>query len=243
MMKKLIRQIRDDEFGISRLMADPLNNIHKMLGQFIPPQQINNDGLYLIQAECENSQKDKIRLEYRFRASTQKEADLQSQKYIQRLTGRQKKVYEACWALANKRQSRIVTCDLTELMLIAYPDRKNKNSFSIAQKLDFFQDLLDLSQTQLTLQKASPAKSPKKKDHLDTFLLPFLTIHKTSGYNMVSSKKSDRYPNNISYSVLHNPLYERETMYNVGAGIKNKTLELRTEDNGFYEAKKESTRH
>lgn len=61
-------------------------------------------------------------------------------------------------------------------------------------------------------------------------MLPFITIHKSSDYNMTSNKKRERYPNGISFSVLHNPMYERERMYNVGAGIKFKTLELRTDD-------------
>lgn len=225
---QFFKTIQSDEFGMSRLIADPLNNIHKLLEKDIAPERINEDQ-YIWQDECENSQGDKIRLEYRFKAPNQEEANKQTQEYIRRLRGRQKKIYEACWALASKRLSRIITCNLTELLLIAYPDRKNKHSFSIEQKLECFLDMLDLSQTKLIVTKRMQ-ESSKKKNQINSFLLPFITIHKTSTYNMASEKKSERYPNSLSFSVLHNPMYERESMYNVGAGLKHKTLELRPED-------------
>lgn len=231
---QFFQTIGTDEFGMARLFADPLNNVNKMLEKVPAPQKINDDS-YVIQAECKNSTGDDIRLEYRFRASNQEEANLQSQKYILRLVGRQKKIHQACWALANKKHSRIVTCDLTELMMVTYPDRKNKNSFSVDQKLEFFQDLFDLGQTILILKKAPKKNQKKNRDAIDTFLLPFITIHKTSDYNITSGKKSERYPNNISFSVLHNPLYASETMYNVGAGIKHKTLELHPDDSALAE--------
>ena len=74
------------------------------------------------------------------------------------------------------------------------------------------------------------SEQPRKKNTIAKFLLPFITIHKTSDYNVTSNKINERYPNNLSFSVLHNPLYEREKMYNVGAGIKRNNLELHNDD-------------
>lgn len=224
---QFFKTIGADEFGISRLMADPINNLPNMLETFTQPQPINED-LFVIQAKCENSLGDEISLEYRYRAANKDEANLRAKEFIHRLTTRQKKVYGACWALVNKRMSRIVACDLTELMLISSPDRKDKNSFSTEQKIEFFQDLLDLSQTQLMVTKTK--KVYKKKHSTTKFLLPFITIYRTSEYDLTSDKNSNHYPNNLTYAVLHNPLYEQEKMYNVGAGIKYKTFELRPED-------------
>lgn len=234
---QFFKTIGNDELGICRLIADPLNNILKLLENYTPPERINdNDNLFISQSECKNSLGDKIRLEYRFRAHSQDEANKQVQEYMERLRGRQIKIHSACWDLVNMRLSRIVTCDLTELMMIAYPGT-TKESFSVSSRSEFFQDLLDLSQTQLILHKntQSPAKtknkrSSKRNGQIETFLLPFITIHKTSDYDMASNKKSDKYPNKISFSVLHNPMYAKEEMYNLGAGIKKRTLELRLED-------------
>jgi hypothetical protein len=226
--ESLFKTLQPDEFGISRLMADPLNNVPKMLEKFSAPRCIK-DNIYIIQAECENSLGDKITLDYRYRASAQDEAIRQAQEFIQRINGRQKKVFEACWAMANDKSKRgIIDCDLTDLMSLIKPNR-NKDSFSAEEKFEFFQDLLDLAATQLTLAKK--IKQPKrKKDKIDKFLMPFITIHKTSDYNMISLQATEKYPNQILFSVLHNPLYEQETMYNVGAGIKRKTLEVHHED-------------
>jgi len=231
--------VENDEFGMSRLIADPINNLHSMLEKFTNPILVNDDDdIYIIQAEGTNTNKDKIGLQYRFRAPNDEEANKLAQEYIKRLTGKLKKMHETCWAMANLKQNRMISCDLTDLLMIAYPNSKDKNSFSIEQKLTFFQDFLDLSQAQITIEKAHvKTRSYKKKttktqtkNHIDRFILPFITILKTSNYNLASTKKSERYPKNITFSVLHNTLYEQDSMYNVGAGIKHKTLELRQED-------------
>ena len=222
---KFFRSLQAGEFGIARLVSDPLNQVPQLLKNRTSPELIKED-IYLIKWECDNSSGDKIRLEYRFRSNNQEEADKQAFAFVQRLTGRQKKVYESCWAMANQKMRRTYTCDLVDLMKIASPARKNGSPFSVKERVEFYQDLLDLSQTQFIISKKQSKKT--KKDRIESFLLPFITIHKfTEGE---SNKESEKYPNQISLSVLHNPLYEDEVLYNVGAGIKYKTLELHSDD-------------
>jgi hypothetical protein len=117
------------------------------------------------------------------------------------------------------------TCSLTELMELAYPE--TKSYFTVQGKIEFYQDLKDLAETLLTVE---PNKA-RKKNGIDRYLLPFVTLHKiTTSSELANLKESERYPNEISLSVLHNPLYEHEKTYNIGAPIKKRTLELRVED-------------
>ena len=228
------KSIGDNEFGISRLMADPYNNLHKMLESYSPPQRLKDD-FYEYQQSCENSYGDEIKLVYHLRAKNQDEATKLTEEYIQRLKGPQRKVFEACWAIANKKMRRTLTsCSLTELMVEAYPNRE-KDSFSTSERFNFFIDLLDLSYTKLIVTKKDKNKKTElefklKRSKAKQFVLPFITIHTFSAYNFKSEKESERYPNSLSFSVLDNPEYEKEKMYNVGAGIKYSTLELRAED-------------
>lgn len=222
---KFFRSLQTGEFGIARLVSDPLNHVPNLLKTSNPPKLIQED-IYLLKWECDNSTGDKIRLEHRFRANNQSEADRQALEFVKRLTGRQKKVYEACWAMANQKMHRTYTCQLTELMEIAYPTRKDGTPFSVKERVEFYQDLLDLSETQFIISKKQQKK--KKKDSIESFILPFITILKYT--EDTNNKESEKYPNQISLSVLHNPLYESEILYNVGAGIKYKTLELHSDD-------------
>jgi hypothetical protein len=222
---KFFRSLQTGEFGIARLVADPLNQVPQLLKNGTSVERIKDD-IYLLKWEYDPSGGDKIKLEYRFRAQDQIEADKQAQAFIKRLMGRQKKVFEACWAMANKKLRRTYTCDLTDLMEIAYPVRKKGSDFAVKERVEFYQDLLDLSQTQFIVSK-KPKKNTKKTK-IESFLLPWITIHKFT--EVVSNKESERYPNQISLSVLHNPLYEDEKMYNVGAGIKYSTFELHADD-------------
>jgi hypothetical protein len=222
---KFFESLESGEFGISRLVCDPLNQVPNLLKNPTSPTHIQED-IYLLKWECKNSTGDDIRLEYRYRAKNQAEADKQAQAFIKRLTGRQKKVFEACWAMANQKMRRTYTCNLTELMVIAYPARMGRSYFSTKEKVEFYQDLLDLSDTKFYVTKKYKSKPKKIKN--DTFLLPLICVFKYS--DMEGDKESDKYPSQISLSVLHNPLYESETMYHVGASIKYSTLELNSDD-------------
>jgi hypothetical protein len=227
------KSLNADEFGISRLMADPLNNVPKMLDKFSLPEFIREDTLgyniYEIESVTKNSLGDTLRLKYRCRAQNQDDANKLTHAFIQRMTGRQKKVFEACWAMANKRLRRAFTCNLSDLMKLAYPNRKD-TYFSTDEKVEFYQDMLDLADTKLEVEKKKYERSSKKKKGNDKYILPFITIHKTTDSLPDSTKQSEKYPNQISISVLHNPLYEADKMYNVGAAIKYKTLELHADD-------------
>lgn len=229
---KFFKTIGEDEFGISRLIADPLNNVPKMLEDFSKPRCIKKEQgytVYQIESKTENSLGDTLRLTHRYRALNEEDANNRAQAFVRRITGKQKKVFEACWAMANQKMRHTYTCSLTELMLLAYPARKDGSPFTVHDRVEFYQDLLDLTETRLTVEKKE--KPGKKKREIATFILPFITIHKMIEDDFINrGKESDRYPNQISISVLHNPLYESERLYSVGAGIKWKTLELSHDD-------------
>jgi hypothetical protein len=221
------KSLKANEFGIARLVADPINKIPELLkGDSLP--ELISDNVYLITWGCSNSIGDKLHLEHRFRADSKEEASKRVSEFIQRITGRQKKVFEACWAMANKKLQRTFTCELTELMEVAYPGRKTRSYFSTKEKINFYQDLLDLSVTNFKVFKEKQMKPKRKKEQIESFILPFVTIHKIT--EKISDKESDRYPNQISLSVLHNPFYENEKLYSVGAAIKYATLDLEVDD-------------
>ena len=77
-----------------------------------------------------------------------------------------------------------------------------------------------------------PKDQPKRhKGRIDQYKLPFITFHKlTVDVNHEHEKAGESAPTQMCISLLHNPLYESEQLYNVGAGIKNKTFELHQND-------------
>jgi len=226
--QKFFKGLEANEFGIARLVADPINRMPELLKNSSSSELVT-DNVYLIKWECNNSIGDKIRLEYRFRADSKEESDKRVDEFVKRITGRQKKVYEACWMMSNKKSQRIFSCELTELMEMAYPARKAGSYFSTKEKVTFYQDLLDLSETKLIVsKKQTKNQNNRNKEKIDSFILPFVTIHKTTG--RIGGKESEKYPNRVSLSVLYNPLYKDEKMYNLGAGIKNTTLELEADE-------------
>lgn len=223
-LPELFNGIAPDEYGVPRLIADPLNNLYKMLDNFTKPKLVDKDGIYATEATCTNTKKETIKLVYRLQAANKEEAEIKRKGFIEKIKGRQKKIFQACWKMANKKRNRRPTCLLTELMSEAYPGRKI-TSFTTKEKLVFFLDLLDLSsQIQFSV---TPSTDAKKKT--DCYVLPFVTILKTSAYNLLSEKDCEKYPNSLTFSVLDNPLYTEERMYHVGTGIKNNTLELPNE--------------
>lgn len=223
-LEPLFKTLKPDEFGISRLIADPLANSYKLLPKGNPI--LLNGKLYVSVAECKNSKGDTIRLEQRYEADSQEEANKKAEERMGRITGPQRKVHGVAWALANKKRSRLIDCELTDLMIIANPGRP-KESFSSTEKSTFYEHFFGLSKANIIVIKEGETESE--------FHMPFITIFKTSRHNPASDKISDRYPNSLSFSVLYNPLYAKEALYHVGAGIKQKIFELRPEDAAFAE--------
>lgn len=226
---KFFESIAPEEYSMSRLVADPLNHLAELLDGFDGVHNLK-DGFYAIESQVLNSLGDELKLNYRFQAINESDAIEKAEAFIYRMKRRQLKVYEACWALASKKLNRIVKCDLTEIMEIAYPNRSSRATFTTDEKIEFYQDLLDLSETKFTLKKAAALKLPPKSKKITIFIFPLITIFDISDCNIKSDNKSDRYPNDLSFSVVHNPNYEKEKMYNLGAIRKLKILELRHED-------------
>ncbi len=223
--EKLFKSLQPDEFGISRIVADPLNQLPLMLRKISQPERIR-ENIYALSWEHSGTGGGSIRLQHRYRASDNTEAVKLAEAFVKRMTGRQKKVFQACWAMANRKSRRTYDCSLTELMALAYPARSYRSYFSVRERVDFYQDLLDLSQTVFYISKNGKGKRKKERE---SYVLPFITILRiTEDISML--KESEKYPNHLSLSVLHNPLYNQDIMYSVGAAIKKKSLELRSDD-------------
>ena len=219
-----IPKVNEGSFAAIRLIADPLNNLYK-INQPPVPKYLQSEGVYVTVPECNNSKGDTIKLEYRFRASSQKEANIQVRYWWKRVMTSQKKAYQACWALASEKGIRgPIKAKLTDLMIRASPER-TKDSFRSEEKARFYQDLFDVQQT--------PINFIKKDQPNDTLILPFITVHRKGECNPLSDKVSERYPNEITYSVLDNPLYENEALYHIAAGITRGSLGLNKADVHF----------
>ena len=89
---KLFNSVGEDEYGISRMIADPLNNLHKMLIPALENKEISkleevNDGLYSAKWFHTNSRGDKQILEFRFRSSDKDDAEKKGSRFCRAVDG------------------------------------------------------------------------------------------------------------------------------------------------------------
>jgi len=225
--KGLFNNLAEDEFGVSRLVADQLNHLTKLIDNLKAPKQVISGpkrGLYVMSSETTNSLEDTIRLEYEFTAKNQEEANEQAQDYIKRLRGSQLKILLACWYMGNLKSKRRSIFANYLIYEISYPDREAE-SFTAKEKEDFFRDMLDLSYTKIIVTKNKFSRSKIKQ-----FIIPLVTVFGTSGHNLESDEELKKYPNVVEFSLFHNPEYEKEMLYRVGAAIKKKTLSSHEND-------------
>lgn len=223
---KLYKNIPEDEFPISRLIADPLNHFLKIKNNKVETIQTNED-TYLCKLSSKDSYGNTLNVTRRIKASSHEEATKQWDKFLKKI-GRYYKIIEACSAMCYRKCLRICTCDLTDIMATAYPHR-DKLSFTVHERAEFYQDMLDAEETSFEITKIE--KKKKSSKNIDTYRIPFITIFKTtSEIEETSTKESQKYPKRITFSPLHNPIFEKEKLYTVGAGIKYSTLELNIDD-------------
>lgn len=136
------------------------------------------------------------------------------------MAGVQQKIWLACWSLANELGRHTFTCELTDLMKIAYTERKGY--FSVNEKVEFYDHIKSLEQTKLGFSQITKKKN-RKRLVCETFEIPLLQVHYHSG------TKEGRYPLSLTLSIL-NAVPNPGAMAFVGAAFKKKTLELHADD-------------
>lgn len=216
-----------EEFGVSRFVADRVYYLPKLLEN--ATLTFVQDTSYLVSAESKDSNGNSIKLEHRFKATSEKEAHKLYEKIYFQLAGVQLKIWLACWRLGDELRRYSYTCRLTDLMKIAYPERKGR--FSVLDRTEFYDHLKSLEQTKLVFSKPKTSTSkpnPKnanstKKDLFQSFEIPLLQILSRVG------GEEDKYPMQISISIM-NLFPHPGKMAFVGTAFKLKTLDLHADD-------------
>lgn len=209
-----------EEFGVPRFILDRMYYLSALL------QNTNLDrtseGHYLVTSEVKDSNRNSIKLEHRFKATNDEEAEKLYEKISSQLSGIQLKIWLACWSLANRFHKHSFTCYLTELMTIVYPNRKDY--FSVSDKVKFYEHLRSLEQTKFVFSKPYRTGKKKPKNELyQRYEIPLLQILTRV------DKGNDKYPKNLTLSLLNSSPDPGKMAY-VGAPFKNKTLELHPDD-------------
>ncbi len=208
------------EFGVSRFVADKMAYLSRLLEEM--KLSHIQDSTYLVTAEMKDSRGNSIKLEHRFKATTDQEAKKLYKKISSQLAGIQQKIWLACWCLANKLRRHIYSCQLTDLIKVTYPD--HDSFFSGSEKTEFFEHLKSLEQTKILFSVPENKNSTKRKRNvMQTFEIPLLEIKGRKG------GEEDKYPQQVTISIMSlfpNP----GKMAFVGTPFKNQTLELHADD-------------
>lgn len=206
------------EFGVSRFVADRIYYLPKLLENI--KLTFIQDSSYLVSAESKDSNGNSIKLEHRFKATSEEEATKLYEKLYPQLAGIQLKIWLACWRLGDELRRYMYTCQLTDIMKIVHPDRSGY--FSVSEKTEFFEHLKSLEQTKILFSKPKH-NSGKKKDLYQTTEIPLLQIISRLG------GEEDKYPQQITISIMN--LYPHPgKMAFLGTAFKHKTLELHADD-------------
>ena len=207
-----------EEFGISRVVADKIYNLPRILENAILVRQ-GVTTTYIIQAEYKDSRHNSIRLEHRLQATSPEEAARMGKIVLKRLKGIQLKIWAACWKMANAKERLTFTCRLTDLMKCTNPRRSaNLNS---AEKLEFYEHLRSLENTKFVYTKYYKIRG---KDKVESYEIRLLEIHRRSG------DKDEETPQELTMTVLNAPALQKQKTTFVGVGVKNKTLELHADN-------------
>jgi hypothetical protein len=206
-----------EEFGVSRFIADRMAYLPILLEN--TTLTFIQDYTYLVSAELKDKGGNSIKLEHRFKSTSDEDAEKLYEKISAQMAGIQQKIWLACWRLANELRRFTFNYYLTDLMKIAYPEREGY--FSVSEKVEFYDHIKSLEQTKISFSK--PQKKRKDKIIYQTFEIPLLQIVSHIG------GESDKYPQQLTLSIL-NPLPNPGKMAFVGAPFKHKTLELHADD-------------
>ena len=206
------------EFAVSRWVADRMYRLPSLLGT--TTLQPLNPGNYLVSAEQKDSSGNSIKLEHRFKATSDEEARKLYKEISTQLAGPQQKIWLACWKLGCELGRHTYQCRLTDLMKIAHPDRDA--CFSSQEKLEFFEHLKSLEQTKFVFSK--PQKKKKSGDIVyQKFEIPLLQIP-----GRIEEEKATS-PDELTIVLLSLAPYPGKMAF-VGTPIKNRTLELHSDD-------------
>ena len=207
-----------EEFGISRVVADKIYNLPRILENAHLVRQ-GETTTYIIQAEGRDSYGNSIRLEHRLQATSPQEAAKIAQIVLKRLKGIQLKIWVACWKMANTKEKLTFSCRLTDLMKYSNPLRNAH--FNSAEKLEFYEHLRSLENTKFVYTKSYKVRG---KDKVESYEIRLLEIHRRSG------DKNEETPQELTMTVLNAPALQKQKTTFVGVGVKNKTLELHADD-------------
>ncbi len=206
------------EFGVSRFVADRMYYFPKLLENMT--LTFIQDSTYLISAESKDPNGNSIKLEHRFKATTEGEACKLYEKCCQQLAGIQLKIWLACWRLGDQMRRYTYNCRLIDLMKIVYPERKG--FFSVSDKTAFYEHLKSLEQTKILFSK--PKNNAKgRKDLYQTFEIPLLQILSKLGI------EEGKYPQEVTISIM-NLFPNPGKMAFLGTPFKHGTLELHADD-------------
>ena len=208
----------NEGFGVERFVLDRVYYLPKLLEN----TQLTHlfEMTYLVSSEQKDASGNSIRLEHRFQATHEEEAKKLYQKISAKLAGVHQKIWLACWRLGNQLKKFIYTCALTDLMKLTYPERTGY--FSVADRIDFYENLKSLEQTRFVFSKPYK-KGSVKSDLRISYSIPLLNIPQQLG--------KDRYPQQITLSIRAlDPYPTHEKIAHVGGEIKHRTLELHADD-------------
>lgn len=208
----------NEEFGISRVVADKVYNLPRMLDNATLLRQ-GDTTTYIIQAEIKDSKQNSIKLEHRLQATCPEEAERTAQLVLKRLRGMQLKIWTACWKMANTKSRYTFTCRLSDLMNFCNPQREAH--FNSKERLEFYEHLRSLENTKFVFTKRY---KKGKVDKYESYEIRLLEIHRHSGI------KDEEAPQEISMTILNTLALQKEKTTFVGVGVKNRTLELHADD-------------
>ena len=162
-----------EEFGVSRFVADRVYYLPKLLEN--ASLTFIQDTSYLVSAESKDPNGNSIKLEHRFKATSESEAHNLYEKIYYQLAGVQLKIWLACWRLGDELRRYSYTCQLIDLMKIAYPERKGR--FSVSDRTEFYDHLKSLEQTKLVFSKPkNSSNKPNSKNSTSNRKDPYQTI-------------------------------------------------------------------
>lgn len=207
-----------EEFAIDRVVADKMYNLPRLLENPVLIHQ--GEMTYIIQAEIKDSYGNSLKLEHRLLSTSPEEADKIARLVLKRLKGIQIKIWMACWKMANSKGRYTYTCRLSELMHYCNPLREAH--YNSEERLEFYEHLRSLENTKFVFTKSIPKTSKKNKS--ESFELRLLEIHRHSGY------EGDKYPEEITMTILNTVAFQKQKTCFVGVGIKNRTMELHADD-------------
>ena len=207
-----------NEFGISRVVADKVYNLPRILENAMLVRQ-GETTTYIIQAEWKDSYGNPIRLEHRLQATSPQEAERIGEIVLKRLKGIQLKIWSACWKMAGTKSRLTFTCRLTDLMKYSNPLRNAH--FNSAERLEFYEHLRSLENTKFVYTKSYKVRG---KDKVESYEIRLLEIHRRSG------DKNEETPQELTMTVLNAAALQKQKTTFVGVPVKNKTLELSVDD-------------